>query len=131
MITRKCYRCKEIKDLNKFPKHNGKPYGKAYICKPCAVEKQQGLYTKQETKVKNRKANLKRKYNLTLEGYDDILKNQNYSCKICSDENDLVVDHCHDTGSVRGILCRKCNSGLGMFKDDKILLQNATDYLNG
>ncbi len=61
---------------------------------------------------------------------------QNGVCKICNKENQdrrkskfLAIDHCHDTGKFRGLLCHKCNLGLGHFNDDPKLLRVAADYL--
>lgn len=59
---------------------------------------------------------------------------QNYKCAICKQpeslkNRQLCVDHCHTTGVVRGLLCSKCNQGLGMFKDSISYLQNAVIYL--
>lgn len=91
------------------------------------------IYTKKSPEV--RKAyNLKKNFNMTLEDYDKMLKNQNYCCHIClKHENNfskkLAVDHCHATGKVRGLLCDICNRSLGLFKDSVELLQNAIDYL--
>ena len=51
-------------------------------------------------------------------------------CKICDDPDDLVIDHCHTTGRVRGILCRTCNGGLGFFKDNIKALAGAVLYLS-
>lgn len=50
-------------------------------------------------------------------------------CEICSSQNDLVIDHCHTTDKIRGILCRQCNSAIGLFKEDVNLVDNATTYL--
>lgn len=91
--------------------------------------------------VTSRKQNLKRKYGLTLEDYDILLKEQDYKCKICSFEEtafefnsqrikSLAVDHDHKTNKVRGLLCHKCNLGLGHFNDDINLLQSAIKYLD-
>ena len=60
---------------------------------------------------------------------------QNGCCAICGIHHTLLtkklyVDHNHDTGELRGLLCNKCNLGLGIFGDDVSLLQKATDYLN-
>ena len=70
----------------------------------------------------------------TLQKYENLWNNQNGLCKICESElsegaHKPHVDHDHNTGEVRGILCANCNRGLGAFKDDKILLLKAIDYL--
>jgi hypothetical protein len=52
-----------------------------------------------------------------------------HSCEICNTKENLVIDHCHDTKKVRGILCWSCNIALGHFKDSKTNLQKAMDYL--
>jgi hypothetical protein len=81
-----------------------------------------------------RKYMLKR-YNLTLEDYEKMLKEQNECCAICKNhcslsQRSLHVDHCHSTGKVRGLLCSKCNKGLGMYLDNTLFLENAIKYLN-
>ena len=77
---------------------------------------------------------LKKHFNMTLEDYNDLLKDQNYSCRIClthesSFTKKLAVDHCHQTGKIRGLLCDTCNRSLGMLKDSVENLQRAIDYL--
>jgi hypothetical protein len=71
------------------------------------------------------------KYGLTVDQFNDMLTEQNNCCMICTTDisNDNHVDHCHTTQEVRGLLCRSCNTGLGLFKDDKTLLSNAIKYL--
>lgn len=82
-------------------------------------------------KASLRASQLRRKYGLSLEDFDNLLARQNNSCAICSSkEATWCVDHCHTTGEVRGILCSSCNKGLGMFKDDQTNLENAINYLN-
>lgn len=49
-------------------------------------------------------------------------------CEICKTKDDLVIDHCHTTKEVRGILCRTCNMALGLFKDNKKNLRSAIEY---
>lgn len=51
-------------------------------------------------------------------------------CEICGTSESLVVDHCHDTLVIRGALCIKCNVGIGMFRDDPALAENALAYLS-
>lgn len=76
---------------------------------------------------------LKCKYNLTLEQYIQMLQDQNNSCKICYRINptgyNWHVDHCHTTGKIRGLLCSKCNQGLGLFEDNIDVLKQAIKYL--
>lgn len=80
-------------------------------------------------KLLDRAVRLKREYGLTLEQYSQMLVDQNHQCPICELEVKLVVDHNHDTGKVRGLLCGKCNKGLGIFADDTSRLTRAIVYL--
>lgn len=84
-----------------------------------------------------RKQNLKSMYGITLEQYEALYKSQDGKCLICNGsfpnrgKDGLVVDHCHNEGHIRGLLCAKCNTGLGQFGDDIQRLQNAIEYLKG
>jgi len=73
------------------------------------------------------------KNGLTLEKLSQLLKNQRNTCKICHKKptRDLIVDHCHKTKKVRGLLCYRCNTGIGQFNDDPIMLKRAIEYLLG
>ena len=89
-----------------------------------------------EQAAKNARIVKLKMYGLTPEEYQSILEAQDHSCAICKTKdalngkpNRMYVDHCHTTGKVRGLLCQKCNSGLGMFKDDPEMLMNAINYL--
>ena len=82
-----------------------------------------------------RSKRLENKYGITLDDYDKILTNQNNACAICGTTTDkspkpLFVDHCHTSGKIRGLLCQYCNTGLGHFKDNRINLLKAVDYLS-
>jgi hypothetical protein len=84
----------------------------------------------------DRRRDLKRKYGMTPEEWDEIFLAQKESCKICGVGNPggkgfWHVDHDHETGKVRGILCNGCNLGLGHFKDSVENLRKAQDYLLG
>lgn len=88
----------------------------------------------QRNKLKYKDTELRRKYNITLEDYNQLREQQEFSCKICcAHESEfkkgLAVDHCHITMEVRGLLCGKCNTTLGNMNDDPELLQRAIDYL--
>ena len=81
-----------------------------------------------------RKNTFKYDYNLTIEKYNEILQQQGSRCAICGiyqsqlDKN-LSVDHNHETGKIRGLLCSKCNFAIGLFNDSKDLLHRAIGYL--
>jgi hypothetical protein len=74
-------------------------------------------------------AQLKAKYGITDEDYDAMAEAQGYRCAICESDAPFVVDHCHQTGRVRGLLCHNCNVGLGHFKDNPQILTAALQYL--
>jgi hypothetical protein len=74
---------------------------------------------------------LKRKYGIELKDYKELCKQQKFKCQICREFKTLCVDHCHHTGKIRGLLCRTCNSGIGLLKDNPAFLSNAIEYLNG
>jgi hypothetical protein len=70
-----------------------------------------------------RQRKLKHKFNISLEDYKLMLKNQNNKCKICKKEEVtknrlLAVDHCHQTGKIRGLLCTSCNTKLGWYENN-------------
>lgn len=73
---------------------------------------------------------IKKKYNLTYKIYLKMVDKSNGLCEICKTESFKVIDHCHTTGKVRGLLCVRCNYGIGYFKDNKQSLSNAIEYLN-
>lgn len=79
------------------------------------------------------------RFGISYEEYLALSENQNHVCAICKkpetqlDKSNktkrLAVDHCHTTGKIRGLLCMLCNSALGKFNDDVILLEQAITYL--
>ena len=66
-----------------------------------------------------------------MEDYRRMLSKQNGACAICKQvsQETLAIDHCHTTGKVRGLLCRKCNTGLGNYDDEPSRLREAAAYL--
>jgi hypothetical protein len=99
------------------------------------------LYCKQECADEAFTRNhLRKTYNLSLEQFHYIYEKQNGLCAICKKEGfqlsthqkfKIVVDHCHTTGVVRGMLCHNCNRALGLFQDNVESLKTAIDYLEG
>jgi hypothetical protein len=85
-----------------------------------------------KTKVQQRAANI-RIYGITVAEYNRIHDQQQGLCAICKQTNNkksLCIDHDHATGEVRGLLCDKCNRGLGLFQDNITLLRQAIGYLH-
>jgi hypothetical protein len=86
----------------------------------------------------SKNAFLKRRYGIGIDRYNEMLAEQNGSCAICgkAEGNEirgkvvaLAVDHCHDTGKIRALLCSNCNTALGLFNDDVALLAKARAYV--
>lgn len=93
-----------------------------------------------KNKEHTRDVKFKKHYGITLDIYNGLLVGQKNVCAICKNGETMIdkrngeiralaVDHCHKTGIVRGLLCRKCNNGLGMFKEDSGLLRKAIIYI--
>jgi Recombination endonuclease VII len=84
-------------------------------------------------RAKSRRKHLLKKYGLSEEMFQGLLISQRGVCAICGSGASvgrvLLVDHDHQTGKVRGLLCWRCNSALGFFRDDTGILAGAIDYL--
>ena len=83
---------------------------------------------------KNKEYQKQYRYNVTQEQYNQIFDKQNGCCAICKKHQSefkkaLDIDHNHTTGKIRGLLCMKCNRGLGYFDDNTNKLDNASSYL--
>jgi hypothetical protein len=123
--------------VTKYP--NG--YFKAKECKTCGntftPTNPCNTYCSPACKGKN--AYYKRVYGLTEAQYEQMKQQQNHRCYICDSEGFLIgsnnhteklaVDHDHNTGKVRKLLCHNCNRGLGLFQDKIDLLKKAAAYL--
>lgn len=127
IITKVCTRCREAKPLGEYHRHPQGAHGRQPRCKDCARDGRGAYYTPE----KRRARHLQRTYGLSVEQYAELARQQGMACAICEQVPDraLAVDHCHDTGRVRGLLCTPCNSALGRFGDDAERLQRAIRYL--
>jgi hypothetical protein len=94
--------------------------------------------SKEEWSEFHREVNLMQKFGLTLEDYDLMLEEQNGVCAICGEEETsirlgktklLAVDHDHETGEVRGLLCARCNMAIGLLNEDIDILKSAIKYI--
>ena len=91
------------------------------------IDYKKKYYNENRDKIRN--TELKRKYNISLEEYNIILKNQNGCCAICNMNKSLVVDHNHNTGKFRGLLCNNCITALGLLFDNIDYLKSSIKYL--
>lgn len=132
MTTKICTQCHLEKDLESFSIHNGFKDGRNSKCKSCKTSNQRKGYKDGRYKATpwTYEKHLKEKYGLSFEEFTSMLETQIGLCKICLLPMDKPnVDHCHLTGKIRGLLCVKCNTGLGKFNDDPELLKVALQYL--
>ena len=125
----------EYFDKNKGNKANG---GYDYKCKKCKASDHAKRYADDPDKFNRKRVAeaYKRKYGLTITDAERLWLTQDKKCCGCKqtipkppDRLLSVVDHDHDTGAVRGILCAGCNTALGMIKDNPDTLRNLAEYL--
>ena len=98
-----------------------------------AYTKEYVLKNKDTIKIAHRNSYLKRKFLITLDDYNNMFTSQGGVCAICRETcktcKTLAVDHCHRTGTIRGLLCQGCNTSISRFNDDIELLLSAIEYL--
>lgn len=139
-ICSTCFLSKSIDDFYRKPRYNQYPdslAGRSHTCKACSLDARRKHYAanKQLCAESDRNSRYKRVYGISLNEYNDMLKQQNFSCLGCKTKQEqlkrrLVVDHDHKTGKVRGLLCIPCNLTLGYVSDKPEILKNLITYLN-
>lgn len=122
--------CKDL-ELKKFPP--SRHFLNRSQCTVCTTNRSKLNPDRSE---KQRRNKLLHRYKTTPEELKLIAEKQHYKCAICSSTKEkvstkegLVVDHCHKTGKIRGLLCHDCNILLGKAKDDLHILYMAAGYL--
>lgn len=130
-----CKTCKKLKQQKSFyvsyTYKNNKTY--SVECKKCSCKRT--VEYGRKNKDRRYEASIKFLYGITTEDYNRMLLEQNGVCKICgrtethAKKKKFNIDHNHITGKVRGLLCNRCNVGLGKFKDDIEILKKAIGYL--
>ena len=139
-ITSKvCTKCKIAKSTSLFKTSKRNKTGFSSWCRKCDSEHGNKRYRDVLSKDVNYKykAHISQVYyfyGITEDDYKELLVKQDYACAICLTHQDelnsrLAVDHCHKTNVIRGLLCGKCNRGLGIFQDSEELLNKAIKYL--
>lgn len=148
MPKKNCTQCFKLKDLSEFSPNKAMKLGIQSACKECQKLTRRIYYKKYKKTIdakqnEYRKANpdkvrfalIKTNYGMTETEYRKLLNDQNNRCAICRTKNPgakgkwFHVDHSHKTKKIRGLLCTKCNQGLGYFNDDPIALRCAADYI--
>jgi len=116
-----CYRCGQDKPEAAFKENT--LHG--HVCEYCRLQ------AKRKVQERQYAHHIKRTYGLTLDQYDQMFKAQGGVCAICGEpqlSRRLAVDHDHEKGHVRGLLCSKCNFKLSVL-DDADFVSKATEYL--
>ncbi len=122
-----CNKCKENKDRYCFYIHDEAKDGLRASCKEC-YSKASKEYNCRNVK-KNFYCQIKRKYNLEEEKYLSMLNKQDGKCFLCGGNERICIDHNHNTGKIRKLLCSSCNSAIGLFKENIEVIRNAALYL--
>jgi len=154
-LEKHCNKCKTTKPITEFGKDRHGKNGFCWHCKECRnkylrdyghrkpeirkkinaknSERRKKEYYSNKRKFKD--LHLQKHYNISIDDYDELFKNQNGVCAICSQSEQsirnksLCVDHCHITQKIRGLLCTNCNRSLGLLKDNCEILEKAKLYL--
>lgn len=139
-----CYGCKVHKPFSEFHRNKRRASGYDGKCKSCAKVQSAAYYRANKDRIEARVADWRSrnpgwaaaqswrvKYGLSADAYWEMYETQDGKCALCGKKfaHTPHVDHDHDTGLVRSLLCRVCNVGLGQFGDDPVRLRAAADYV--
>ncbi|HXR74005.1 endonuclease VII domain-containing protein [Actinocrinis sp.] len=145
--VQKCRGCSRTLPLSEFSPHREMRLGVLKTCKRCMSEKAMQWADNNQERVLD--SHLRRRFGITLEDYNRLLEAQDGVCAICGKPPTvysapggrrrqgrqvrprLVVDHDHETGKVRGLLCVLCNRGIGLLQDSPDIIRRALTYLDG
>jgi hypothetical protein len=132
---KKCSKCKVEKPLYEFHRTKSNKDGLDYYCKQCKrnsyFENREEILKKSKEryiydKEKSYDRHLKRKYGIGKEDVSEMIIKQDNKCALCNKKftKTSMVDHCHKTGRIRGLLCRGCNGRLGWLENNKDKIYN-------
>jgi hypothetical protein len=124
---KRCADCKQTKPSDEFPRNRNTNDGYHCYCK--AGNNARTRESRQRLHGGSRHYHLMHRYGIGADEFDDLVRRQGGVCAICGRADPEHVDHDHDTGDVRGILCFNCNGGLGQFRDSVHALRAAAAYL--
>lgn len=135
---KRCSKCGQGKPCTEFYRATKRKDGLQDRCKDCTrigMKEWRGASPENAQRAvdASRWSNRKRLYGVDEKRFNEMIKEQNHKCAICSSAIGISahVDHCHTSGKVRGLLCSPCNRALGLFRDslDNVIL--AAQYLKG
>ena len=150
---KKCIRCNQEKTTSEFHKDSSAKSGLYAYCKECARAKtaawkaadpERSRESQRRSREKRPEVywakNLRDHFGITVEQYQQMFDEQHGCCAVCGlAETEihpksnrlrrLAVDHCHDTGRIRGLLCNRCNRAIGLFRDSADVIRGAIAYL--
>src|SRR5262245_30768892 len=126
-----CRHCLKLRPLTEFSPYRKSKDGYAYYCKACNAERIREWRRRNPAKeaARRRRRLLRSLYKLTQSEYERMVREQRGRCACCGRARSLVVDHDHETGRVRGLLCTPCNSAIGSLGDTAAGLLRALAYL--
>ena len=132
MNTKVCSQCSKEKVVTEFYKRKNRPSGYLSECKECTKQRNLNRYKDNPDKINDMRA--AKTYGISYDAVIKMREEANGVCKICGREgikhhSRLVIDHCHATGKVRGLICSKCNTILGYCDDDPSILNKLSTYL--
>lgn len=141
----RCPSCDQWKVLDEFHKWNKGLYGASRYCKLCSNEKARRNHVENRAKGTDgwdkhregyRDRYYKKYYGISLQEFEEKFLQQDCKCAICEvlldideDSRKAHLDHCHESGKIRGILCVNCNQGIGSMKENIFILNKAIMYL--
>lgn len=134
-----CRTCKISKPIGDFSRKENSKTGISTACDECHRERDRKRYERQPERRKDiaKWGYLKWNFGITKDQWHTMLQTQNCRCAICCAEfvtvgrskNNPCVDHDHATGRLRGLLCRRCNQGIGLLQDSASVAESASAYL--
>lgn len=132
-----CNQCRLELPVSRFNSHRALRDGLNPRCKACIKSAADAYYTENREHVRDRSKwhVLKHRYGISREQYEELFLKQGGGCAVCgaatatSRARFLCVDHDHETGEIRGLLCTPCNLAIGYLKDDPELLAGAARYV--
>ena len=135
MKTKKCTKCSKLKPLDAYPKDNRAKDGRGSSCKECNNINHRKRYATGDYKNSNHYYRMEKRYGLSKSQYHELMDSNNGCCHLCNKKLKTTrqkhIDHCHETGKVRGILCQGCNTALGKLGDNEEGLTKALRYIQG